>query len=398
VRRAEVVTASLFQIPGSPDPQIPDALDSLTQAVLGAVVGEAVLGKKVGNRALAWGAAAGTLPDLDILAYPLLDPAAELLFHRGPTHGLVFAPVVGPLLGLAVYGLYRRRARRRGEPDTGNDAAGWRGWGWLFFWCLLTHPLLDAFTVYGTQLLSPFSNRPFALPALFIIDPGYTLPLLAALVVVLWSRRRGTLTAKRRRWALALGIGLSTAHIGGGLVFKSIAEREARATLGERGTQYERLLSTPGPLTTLLWTAYADAGDTVHVVTKSVLDGQPARLVASLPKRADLLAPVAGTRAAETLAWFHRGYFSATPAPPGDSALVYLRDLRFGRSDAWLTGDAPFIFTFALLPDPQAEDGVTFRQVEPEVRFEDDTFGRLFDRIVGNREATPSASEGRRRP
>jgi len=42
-------------------------VDSLTQIILGAAVGEAVLGKKVGNKALLWGGIAGTLPDLDVL-------------------------------------------------------------------------------------------------------------------------------------------------------------------------------------------------------------------------------------------------------------------------------------------------------------------------------------------
>ena len=42
-------------------------MDSLTQIVLGAAVGEAVLGKKIGTRAMLWGAIAGTIPDLDVL-------------------------------------------------------------------------------------------------------------------------------------------------------------------------------------------------------------------------------------------------------------------------------------------------------------------------------------------
>jgi len=42
-------------------------MDSITQIVLGAAVGDAVLGKKIGNRAMVWGAIAGTIPDLDVL-------------------------------------------------------------------------------------------------------------------------------------------------------------------------------------------------------------------------------------------------------------------------------------------------------------------------------------------
>ena len=41
-------------------------MDSITQIVLGAACGEAVLGKKIGNRALLFGAIGGTIPDLDV--------------------------------------------------------------------------------------------------------------------------------------------------------------------------------------------------------------------------------------------------------------------------------------------------------------------------------------------
>ena len=43
-------------------------MDSVTQIVLGAAVGQAVLGSKVGNKALLYGAVAGTIPDLDVIS------------------------------------------------------------------------------------------------------------------------------------------------------------------------------------------------------------------------------------------------------------------------------------------------------------------------------------------
>lgn len=64
-------------------------MDSITQAALGAAVGEAVLGKKLGNRALLWGVFFGTLPDLDILFSPFLDQVRQLSFHRGASHSLL---------------------------------------------------------------------------------------------------------------------------------------------------------------------------------------------------------------------------------------------------------------------------------------------------------------------
>ncbi|MCB0468978.1 MAG: metal-dependent hydrolase, partial [Aequorivita sp.] len=48
-------------------------MDSVTQIVLGAAVGEAVLGKKIGNKAMALGAIAGTIPDLDVLSSHFTD-------------------------------------------------------------------------------------------------------------------------------------------------------------------------------------------------------------------------------------------------------------------------------------------------------------------------------------
>ena len=124
-------------------------MDSFTQFVLGAACGETAAGRRLGRRALVWGGLAGTLPDLDVLASPFLSEPAALRFHRGPTHSLFFAFVAAPLLGWFVARFYRGRAR--GYPD--RLALGDR-WPWtaLFFWALWTHPMLDFFTNYGTQL------------------------------------------------------------------------------------------------------------------------------------------------------------------------------------------------------------------------------------------------------
>ena len=70
-------------------------MDSVSQATLGAAVGELVLGKKVGKKAPLWGATAGTLPDLDVLTAPFLSESAQLGVHRGVSHSLLFAVVGG---------------------------------------------------------------------------------------------------------------------------------------------------------------------------------------------------------------------------------------------------------------------------------------------------------------
>ena len=81
-------------------------MDSLTQIVLGAAVGEATLGRKIGNRAMVWGGIAGTLPDLDVLANAVSDPMSALVYHRAFTHSLPFAFLAAPVIGYAVYRMH----------------------------------------------------------------------------------------------------------------------------------------------------------------------------------------------------------------------------------------------------------------------------------------------------
>ena len=77
-------------------------MDSLTQIVLGAAVGEAVLGRKVGNKALLYGAIAGTIPDLDVISRSFVDTVTALEFHRGFTHSIVFSVLFAPVFGWLV--------------------------------------------------------------------------------------------------------------------------------------------------------------------------------------------------------------------------------------------------------------------------------------------------------
>uniref|UniRef100_UPI0025D85B24 metal-dependent hydrolase n=1 Tax=Rhodoferax sp. TaxID=50421 RepID=UPI0025D85B24 len=140
-------------------------MDSLSQIALGAAVGVAIMGRRTAVwKAAAWGAVAGTLPDLDVII-DHGDPIRNMVLHRAETH----APFWLTLFSLPFAALV---ARLNGEWSL------WRRW-WLAMWLVLvTHPLLDAMTIYGTQLALPFSNRPYGVGSIFIIDPLYTLPLL----------------------------------------------------------------------------------------------------------------------------------------------------------------------------------------------------------------------------
>ena len=116
-------------------------MDSLTQIVLGAAVGEAALGKKVGNKAMLWGAIAGTIPDLDVIGRSFLDDITALEWHRGFSHSLAFCLLMAPLLGALLNRIYRKK-----------NEANFKQWTWMFFLALVTHPLLDCHTTWGTQI------------------------------------------------------------------------------------------------------------------------------------------------------------------------------------------------------------------------------------------------------
>ncbi len=148
-------------------------MDSLTQAVLGATVQGIGMGRQQGRKALVYGALLGTLPDLDVLIR-YADPVSSMTYHRGFSHSVFVLAALAAFIAWAVKKRY---------PDAPYSARR------LFFTSaasLITHPLLDAFTVYGTQLLWPFTPTPQQWSGVFIIDPLYTVPMLLALAHAAW--------------------------------------------------------------------------------------------------------------------------------------------------------------------------------------------------------------------
>ena len=92
-------------------------MDSLTQIVLGAAVGEAAGGKKLSNKAMFWGAVGGTIPDLDVFfghwleQIGIFDSMDELAFHRGISHSIFFAVIASFILGWIVHKHYKNPKR-----------------------------------------------------------------------------------------------------------------------------------------------------------------------------------------------------------------------------------------------------------------------------------------------
>jgi inner membrane protein len=345
-------------------------MDSLTQITLGAAVGEAVAGRQAGKKAPLWGAALGTLPDLDVLANPFLTEAQALLFHRGPSHSLLLTALLTPLIGLALARLHR-------------DGPSWRRWVVLVSSVLLTHIGLDCLTTYGTQVFWPFTRTPVIIGSVFIIDPLYTVPLAAGLLVGL----RWAPSAQARRLANYAGLAVSSAYLALTLVNKAYVEHVFTRAL-ERQGHPTMVYTKPTAFNNLLWSGIAEGEDGFYVGYYSLLDDDTAIDFRYVPKRHDLLGDAADNPFVDRLRWFSRGYFTVRRTADGT---LTVQDLRFGRNDLGLTPSGKYIFTFHLIRDDEGEI-VGFTQRRPEMAVDWPLLRRFVARIGGRPVPAGSAS------
>ncbi len=237
-------------------------MDSLTQIVLGAACGEAVLGKKIGNKALLFGAIGGTIPDLDVFIGSWLysNEIQTMGFHRGFMHSILFSILGAFAFGWLAFKLYNK-GQRLGSTTLKN-------WRLLFFLSLFTHLLLDCFTPYGTQLFDPFSDYRVAFNNISVADPLYTVPFLICLIVLMFFNRQH----KSRKLWLKLGIGISSAYmlftLGNKIYTNSVFEN----SLQEGGVSFSRYRTQPTIFNNILWYGVAETDTEYYMGFYSLLD------------------------------------------------------------------------------------------------------------------------------
>lgn len=317
-------------------------MDSITQILLGASCAAAVVPARHRRFALALGAVLGTLPDLDVLPLALVDdPIAKMTWHRSFSHSLL---VLLPF-GVLVWAAMRRWSERVRERP--------RAWLVAILLALGTHPLLDAHTVYGTQLWWPLPVAPTMWSTLFIIDPLYTVPLLLGVVVAAFAK--APMLAGR---ALLLGLGLSTAYVGWSWFAKWQVETRLMPQLAADGLDAAPRFSVPTPFNTWGWrvVAMSDTGYTEYYATP--FGGEPAyRVVPVAEDRALLQAVGDVSDPAARLAWFAHGFVAA--ARDGDDIVV--TDLRMGAAPDYVfrfrvaRGDPPRAVAPEQLPAPEID-------------------------------------------
>ncbi|MDR5897730.1 metal-dependent hydrolase [Halomonas vilamensis] len=342
-------------------------MDSITQAALGAAIGGTVLGRRLGRKAVLLGAVVGTLPDLDVvLDYG--DAIANVTQHRGFSHSLFVLTGLGVLLAW----LCARFAPARD--------ISLRRWLTFFLLILLTHPLLDALTTYGTQLFWPLKTPPVAWPIVFIIDPIYSLVLLVALGVAMFTGK-----IKRR---CAWGLALSCAYLMFAMGAKGVVIQRLEPVLATQGIEEAPRLIQPAPFTTLLWRATIIDGDTQYESLIGLLDHKPP-VLEPFTRQIDLAGSAVNDRHIQRLRWFAGPFLRYDLQREDEMQTLLVTDVRLG-----FPGFYPFTYAIANRLDEHA----TWRPLEISTQLASErgvdqtTLKRLWTRAKGDSGALCAAA------
>jgi len=382
-------------------------MDSLTQIVLGAAVGEVVAGKKLGNRAMLWGAVAGTIPDLDvIIGSVFMNELDSLAFHRGFMHSFTFAFLFSILISFIVHRLYSSGYyQQKAHKISSMVGAGlmmifmagilnafpalitgginvwvllvsivlfslffyrlWKNyyaknplesvemsfshWYLFFFLTIVTHPILDCFTTYGTQVFQPFSDYRVAWNNISVFDPLYTAPFMVLLLIAAFMQKGRTL----RLWLTVAGLVISSLYMIWTFVNKAEVNEAFKTGLAAEGLGYAKYITTPTIANNLLWNCVAKDEDYFYTGFYSVFDKEAVvKDILKIPINASIIAGYEEEEAIRTLQWFSDGYNSYIPLNGGG---IKVNDLRFGRFTMDKENTDNFVFSFDLKENSDGE-------------------------------------------
>ena len=307
--------------------------------MLGASVPQAISQKKHIVAATLFGALSGMAPDLDSFIRSDTDPLFYLEYHRQFSHSLIFIPIGSLICALVFYYLFARR---------------WKiTFKLTYLFCLLgyaTHGLLDACTSYGTQLLWPFSTERFAWNTISIIDPLFTLPLLA-LVITGLVKKNPLFAQIALCWVIFYqGLGF----------YQNQRVAEVGAQLAEqRGHTPIRLEAKPSFGNLLVWKVIYEVEDgyyTDAVRAAPSLTIYPGEFIPKLNIERDLPWLDKDSQQAKDLArfdWFSRGFLSLDPDNP-----LRVIDMRY----SLVPNEAKGMWSIWFNRQAGKKDHVTFRQ------------------------------------
>ena len=336
-------------------------MDSLTHTVLGACVGEALAGKKLGKHAMFWGALANNIPDVDVITSFWMSQADSLLAHRGFTHSILFALVFPFILAFILSRWHR------------NKHMLFKDWWMIIASGMFLHIFIDSLTSYGTGWYEPFSHYRVTMNVLFVADPFYTISLLISFVALLFIKGK---KKSRRKWT-NFGLWISTLYIGYAFINKAIIDNDFKKELSRQNISYTNYFSTPAPLNNFLWYLVAKNDTGYFLGYRSMFDKKNEIDLNYRSKNEYLLSELETDNDLIKLKRFSNGYYSSEKI----NDTLFLNDLRFGTTGGWADPSADFVFRYCLEKDANNDLVIQRGRFKSAGK---DALTSLWKRICGN--------------
>lgn len=274
-------------------------MDSISQAVLGAAIGEVLLSKKIGNKGAILGAVIATIPDLDVIILPFISPIERLSMHRGFSHSIVFS-----ILGSIILAFILSKSQWCKEFKYSSI--------FIFSWlALFTHMLLDTFTAYGTNLFLPFSDRRIGFDSVNIVDPVYTLPLIVGLVYSLYFYKN----SPYRSLPSSIALIVSSSYLILTLAIKTHVESIFTQELTQSNIAYDELSSQPVGMASFHWYAVANTPDGMYIGDYNFLNKK--KIEFQYFEKNDSLLVGIDSSLVRTMKWFAKDKYSVSKNPDG---------------------------------------------------------------------------------
>ncbi|MCI5057565.1 MAG: metal-dependent hydrolase [Flavobacteriales bacterium] len=315
-------------------------MDSITQAALGGAIGQAVLGKQIGNKGAILGAIVATIPDLDIVLLSFYDSVERISIHRGYSHSILFSVLGAFLISFLLSKIKWTR-----------QVSIWRLL--IFSWItLITHMLLDAFTTYGTQLFLPFSDIRLGFDSINIVDPFYTIPLLLGLILSFSNYNKGRLKTIFNK----AGIILSTLYLLSTLCVKEYVKKNYDRKLKASKIDYNALLTVPVGIGSINWYGVAKSKDSLFIAKYSIFkntsvhfEGYPVN---------DTLLQTLKPNLVEKMKWFAKGFYTVSK----HHEKIHFYNLQVDMRGAFKndTISAPTLGYFAITPISNGDFTITY--------------------------------------
>ncbi|MCA0235540.1 MAG: metal-dependent hydrolase [Bacteroidetes bacterium] len=303
-------------------------MDSLTHIAVGACMGEGFVGKKVGRKAMLWGALAQSIPDIDFLAALWMDTPRSLLAHRGFTHSILFGVLISVFFALL--------AERWHRPHN----ISFKKWLYFFTGVVLVHLLLDAFNNYGVGWFEPFSTYRISFNAIYVVDPLFSIgPGIACLALLLLKK----LHLKRAFW-WKFGLYSCGLYLLYCIYNKTLINKDIKEVLMRQQIPHEQYFTTPAPLQTWLWYVVSGNEKGFYVGYRSIFDQKRDMDFHFFPRNENLLASVEDQESLLRLKRFSQGFYTAE----NWNDTIVFNDLRFGQVIGWKDPKEKFAFHFFL--------------------------------------------------